>query len=126
MTVYFHAFVSPTLNFEKKKDNLYVVFGPECDDWDSNLGCVMKYNDSNRYFFKNSQVVLTCYIANSFKVYNFLLLLRLIVVGIFVTTSLLDLKKNVILFLNVSLKNAGIMKYANNNVFLGFLGCNRA
>lgn len=38
---------------------------------------------------------------------------------IFVTTSLRDLKKNVILFLKVSLKNAGIMKYANNDVFLG-------
>lgn len=120
MTVFFHAFVSPTLNFEKKKDNLYVVFGPERDDWDCNLGCVMKYYDSNRYFLKNSQAVLTCYFANSFKVYIFfLLLLRLIVVVIFVTTSLRDLKKNVILFLKVSLKNAGIMKYANNDVFLG-------
>lgn len=121
VTVYFHAFVSPTLNFEKKKDNLYVVFGPECDDWDSNLGCVMKYNDSNRYFFKNSQVVLTCYIANSFKVYNFLLLLRLIVVGIFVTTSLLDLKKMLYCFSMFHLKMQVLWNMQIIMFFLVFL-----
>lgn len=77
MTVFFHAFVSPTLNFEKKKDNLYVVFGPERDDWDCNLGCVMKYYDSNRYFLKNSQAVLTCYFANSFKVYIFFIIIEI-------------------------------------------------
>lgn len=48
MPVYFHAFLSSSVNFDKKKDSLYVVFGPERDDWECKPEGLMKCHDSNR------------------------------------------------------------------------------
>lgn len=48
ISVYFHAFLSPSVNFDKKKDSLYVVFGPERDDWECKPEGLMKQHDSNK------------------------------------------------------------------------------
>lgn len=47
--VCFHAFLAPTVNFDQKKDELYVIFGPERDNWDRKVEGLMKFSGPKRY-----------------------------------------------------------------------------
>lgn len=48
MKVYFRAFLAPTVNFDKKKDKLFVVFGPERDDWECKQEGEMKFDKTQK------------------------------------------------------------------------------
>lgn len=46
--VCFHAFIAPTVNFDQRKDELYVIFGPERNNWDRNVEGLMKFSGQKR------------------------------------------------------------------------------
>lgn len=49
MKVCFHAFLAPTVDFNQKKDQLFVVFGSERDNWECKTEGLMKITGSKRY-----------------------------------------------------------------------------
>lgn len=47
--VCFHAFLAPSVNFDQRKDELYVIFGPERNNWDRTVEGLMKFTGPKRY-----------------------------------------------------------------------------
>lgn len=48
--VCFHAFLAPTVDFNPKKDELYVVFGPKRNDWNPQKEGLMNFIGTKKYF----------------------------------------------------------------------------
>lgn len=48
MKVCFYAFLAPTVDFNQKRDQLFVVFGPERDNWKCTKKGLMKFTGSKR------------------------------------------------------------------------------
>lgn len=46
--VCFHAFLAPSVNFDQRKDELYVIFGPERNNWDRTVEGLMKFTGPKR------------------------------------------------------------------------------
>lgn len=52
MKVFFYALLAPTVNFDPKRDKLFVVFGPERDDWECKKEGEMRFSNPKRYLYE--------------------------------------------------------------------------
>lgn len=48
MKVRFHAFLAPTVDFNQKRDQLFVAFGPERNNWNCEKEGLMKFTGLKR------------------------------------------------------------------------------
>lgn len=109
MKVCFHAFLAPSVNFDQRKDELYVIFGPERNNWDRTVEGLMKFTGPKRYLMIIISFDLK---AKSwlFVVVENALLREANVIKIIKTCMRLSIKENIIKIMYIY-KNIYIYRY---------------
>lgn len=107
--VCFHAFLAPSVNFDQRKDELYVIFGPERNNWDRTVEGLMKFTGPKRYLMIIISFDLK---AKSwlFVVVENALLREANVIKIIKTCMRLSIKENIIKIMYIY-KNIYIYRY---------------